>query len=155
MNRRLLAMAAAIAAIFTVSAGTADARYVRVGTLECRVAPNISFIIGSVRNMDCLFRPNRGRPHRYQGQATRFGLDLNVSAGGVLLWGVHAENRRIYRGDIRGNYVGASGNIAFGLGIGGNILVGGSRNTVALQPLSVEGNVGVGLAVGVNNLTLR
>lgn len=156
MNRRLLAVAAAIAAIFTISSATpADARYHRVGTLECRVAPNISFIVGSVRHMDCVFHPRRGRAHRYTGEATRFGLDLNISAGGVFVWAVHAENRRIYRGDIRGSYTGASGNITLGLGIGGNVLAGGSRNTVALQPLSGEGNVGVGLSVGVSQLVLR
>ncbi|HMN51107.1 MAG: DUF992 domain-containing protein [Xanthobacteraceae bacterium] len=156
MNRRLLAVFAALAAVFTFAVTPAEARYERVGTLECRVAPNVSFIIGSVRHASCAFYPiNRGRVHRYRASIERVGLDVNISAGGVLVWAVHAHNRRLYPGDLRGNYTGASGNITLGLGIGGNVLVGGSRNTVALQPLSGEGNVGVGLSVGVGQLRLH
>ena len=155
MNRRLLALVAALAAIFTVSATPADARYSRVGTLSCNVAPNVSFIVGSMRRAHCVFTPTVGRPHRYHAHISRVGLDVNLSGGGVLVWAVFAENRRLYPGDIRGRYTGASGSITLGLGIGGNVLVGGSRNTVALQPLSGEGNVGVGLAVGIAELNLH
>lgn len=155
MNRRFFALVAALAAIFVVSSTPADARFQRVGTLSCHVAPNVSFIVGSMRSMRCTFAPTVGRPHRYLGHASRIGLDVNLSAGGVLVWAVFADNRRLYVGDIRGRYTGASGNITLGLGIGGNVLLGGSRNTVALQPLSGEGNVGVGLAVGVAELNLR
>jgi hypothetical protein len=35
------------------------------------------------------------------------------------------------------------------------VLVGGSRRTISLQPLSVSGQVGINLAVGVAGLTLR
>lgn len=156
MNRRLLALVAGLAAIFTLGTTAADARYERIGTLECRVAPNVSFIVGSIRTAGCTFYPvNSRRAHRYRADIGRIGLDLNISAGGVFVWAVHAHNRRLYPGDLRGTYTGASGNIALGLGVGGNILVGGSNNTVALQPLSGEGNVGVGLSVGVGQLHLR
>ena len=40
-------------------------------------------------------------------------------------------------------------------GLGAKVLIGGSRRTITLQPLSVEGQIGVNLAVGVANLTLR
>jgi hypothetical protein len=33
--------------------------------------------------------------------------------------------------------------------------VGGSRNSIALQPVSVEGQTGVNVAVGVADLELR
>lgn len=157
MNRRLIALAAGVAAIFSFAASPASAQhYERIGTLECRVAPNVSFVVGSMRTAGCNFYPvNSRRMHRYRADISRVGLDLNISAGGVLVWAVHAHNRRLYPGDLRGEYTGASGNIAVGLGVGGNVLVGGSRNTVALQPLSGEGNVGVGLSVGVGQLRLR
>jgi hypothetical protein len=50
--------------------------------------------------------------------------------------------------------VGGSGDIAIGVGAGANVLVGGSNNSVALQPLSIEGQVGVNLALGIAALTL-
>ncbi len=45
--------------------------------------------------------------------------------------------------------------LPLGVGVGANALLGGSHRSVALQPLSVEGNVGVNLALGVAGLTLR
>jgi hypothetical protein len=41
------------------------------------------------------------------------------------------------------------------LGIGANALIGGSNNTIALQPLSIEGNRGLNVAAGVAALTLQ
>jgi hypothetical protein len=37
-------------------------------------------------------------------------------------------------------------------GLGANVLIGGSNRTVALQPLSVSGQVGLNFAVGVAEL---
>jgi uncharacterized protein DUF992 len=53
-----------------------------------------------------------------------------------------------------GRFVGASGDVAVGVGVGANVLVGGTRRSVSLQPLSVEGQVGVNLALGVAAMTL-
>ena len=48
-----------------------------------------------------------------------------------------------------------SGDVAIGLALGANVLVGGSRRSIALQPLSVEGHVGVDVTLGVSRLGLR
>ena len=42
-----------------------------------------------------------------------------------------------------------------GAGLGANVLLGGSERTVALQPVSVQGQTGLNLAVGVAALELR
>lgn len=128
----------------------------RVGLLTCRLAPTVGLIIGSRQRMDCRFQASQGgRPERYYGSVTRFGLDLGITAGGVMTWAVLAKTSRIGRGALAGNFVGASGDIAFGVGVGANVLVGGSRRSVMLQPLSVSGQVGLNLALGVAGLTLR
>lgn len=146
---------AALLAAFTLPA-SAQTR-VQVGQLVCNVAPSVSFVIGSVRDMSCRFRPMvKGvRGGSYQGTVRRFGLDVGVSGKGALLWGVFAPTRKVAPGDLRGTYVGASANATIGLGLGANVLVGGSRNTIALQPLSVEGQTGLNLGLGVSDLTLR
>jgi hypothetical protein len=155
MTRTGLAVFAGAVLALSASVTAAHAR-VEVGALECRVAPSVSFIVGSVRELRCTFRPNRGGPvSRYRGIVRRIGLDVGASAGGVLLWAVYAPTQRIGRGDLVGNYGGASAGVALGAGVGANALVGGSRNTIALQPLSVEGSVGVGIAAGVAGLELR
>jgi hypothetical protein len=41
------------------------------------------------------------------------------------------------------------------VGVGANALVGGSNNTIALQPLSVQGQTGLSVAAGVAGLELR
>jgi len=67
---------------------------------------------------------------------------------------VLAPTRRIAQKDLSGTYVGVSGSVAVGLGVAGNALLGGSNNTIALQPFSVEGQTGVNIAVGIGDLTL-
>jgi hypothetical protein len=138
-----------------VHSSSAQAQENRVGTLRCRLAPSVGLIVGSRQRMDCRFVSNRGVTERYFGSVTRFGLDLGITVGGVMTWVVIARTRAIGRGALAGNYVGASGDIAFGVGFGANVLVGGSRRSVMLQPVSVSGQVGLNLAVGVAGLTLR
>ena len=105
--------------------------------------------------MRCVFRSNAGEQYYYTGTITRLGLDVGISRGGRLFWAVFAPTSHIGPGALRGTYVGASGNASFGLGLGANVLVGGSHNTISLQPLSIEGQFGVNLALGVAGLTLR
>ena len=149
-------LAAAALVAFGAMPASAQSR-VQVGQLVCTVAPSVSFVVGSVRDMSCDFRPTvRGaKGGSYRAQVRRLGLDIGVSGKGVLVWGVFAPSANVPSGALRGTYVGASGNATIGVGLGANVLVGGSRNTFALQPLSVEGQTGLNLALGVSDLTLR
>ncbi len=94
------------------------------------------------------------RQYVYEGRIRRVGVDIGVTSAGALSWAVFARNSRIGPGTLRGSYVGASGNFAFGPGLGANVLVGGSRRSVMLQPISVERSIGLNLAAGVTHLTL-
>ena len=66
--------------------------------------------------------------------------------------GVHADQ---WPGALAGDYAGVSGQAAVGVGVGGNVLVGGSNRSVTLQPFSIEGDTGINLAVGVSDMVLR
>jgi hypothetical protein len=57
-------------------------------------------------------------------------------------------------GFLAGDYVGASGEATLGAGLGANVLIGGSNRTLTLQPVSVGGQIGLNLAVGVAALYL-
>ncbi len=156
--KALLKAGLAAAALLAVGAAPAAAQArVQAGRLVCTVAPSVSFVIGSVRTMSCTFHPAAAGARRatYQGTVRRFGLDLGVSQGGTLVWGVFAPTRAIETGSLRGTYVGATANATIGVGLGANVLVGGSGQTIALQPLSVEGQTGLNLGAGVSDLTLR
>ena len=58
-------------------------------------------------------------------------------------------------GSLAGDYVGATAEATVAVGLGANVLIGGSNRQVALQPLSISGQVGLNLAVGVADLQLR
>jgi uncharacterized protein DUF992 len=127
----------------------------KVGSLSCRLAPSIGLIIGSSQRMTCRFTPDGRFPSEtYVGVMNRIGLDIGITAGGALGWAVFASTSGPARGALAGRYVGASGEIGVGVGVGANALFGGSGNTISLQPLSVEGSVGLNLALGVAGLTL-
>jgi Protein of unknown function (DUF992) len=90
----------------------------------------------------------------YVGVISKFGLDIGATTGGQMVWIVYAPTTRVF-GALAGVYSGASAEATVALGLGANVLVGGSDRTVALQPLSVTGQAGLNLAVGVASLELR
>jgi len=132
----------------------AQTQPVRVGGLTCDTGTRVGLLIGSRQRMNCVFRSNTGEQYRYRGRITRLGLDVGITRGGRLFWGVFAPTAHIGPGALRGTYVGAGGNASLGLGLGANVLVGGSHRTISLQPLSVEGQIGINLALGVAGLRL-
>lgn len=148
-----LALAVMLALAPPAVAGTQSS--VKAGVLTCKLSPSIGFIIGSQQSMTCRYTPDAQSPsENYTGTMSTIGLDIGVTAGGGLAWAVFAPTEGPPPGGLAGVYVGASGDVGFGVGAGANVLVGGSARTVTLQPLSLEGEVGVNLAAGVSSLTL-
>lgn len=128
----------------------------KAGLLTCNMSPTIGLIVGSHQRIHCRFTPDaRGTPEAYTGSITRIGLDVGFRAGGTMAWAVFAPTSRLHHRALRGNYVGASGDASLGLGAGAKLLVGGSHRTISLQPLALQGQVGVNLALGVAGLRLR
>src|SRR5262245_21517350 len=129
---------------------------VKVGMLTCSVSPSVGLIVGGRQNLACRFQSTApGASESYSGDITTIGLDIGVSGGGSLAWAVFMPTGGTQRAALAGDYVGASAEVTFGYGVGGNVLIGGSNRAVTLQPFSVEGDVGVNLAVGVSGMVLR
>ena len=143
----------------TLLASSVDAQQpmnrVQVGVLECRGGASIGFIVGSVTNLGCVLRIEGVAEDRYIATIRKVGLDLGITQETALAWGVFAPVAQLAPGDLTGTYAGAQGSASLGVGVGGNVLVGGSNNTIALQPLSVQGSVGINLAAGLESLELR
>jgi hypothetical protein len=127
---------------------------VKVGTLTCNVASGFGFIFGSSRALNCTYAGVSGRYEHYSGAITKFGADIGYTSGGVIVWTVVAPVAAMVPGALAGNYVGATASATIGVGLGANVLVGGSGNTVALQPLSIEGNTGLNVAAGIAGISL-
>ncbi len=98
-------------------------------------------------------RVDRKREY-YDGRIRRFGLDVGAITGGRLVWAVFAPSGAVRKGALAGAYVGVAGEATFGPGVGVNALIGGFRRSITLQPISVQGQTGVSLAVGVADMRL-
>jgi hypothetical protein len=156
---RSFILAGAAAAMLVASIAGANAQQpmqrVQIGILECRGGASVGFIVGSVTNLGCVLRTEGMPEDRYVATIRKVGLDLGITQESALAWGVFAPVARLGPGDLSGNYAGAQGSAAIGVGAGGNVLVGGSNNSIALQPLSVQGQVGLSIAAGLESLELR
>ncbi len=156
VRAKTLAVGAALALGMAASlAGNAEASGVKAGFLKCEVAGNMSFIFGSSRDITCIYDAGTAHPlDHYKGTIKKYGIDIGYQQNGVIIWGVVAPSNYVGPGALAGDYGGVSAAVAVGLGVGANALIGGSNNTVALQPLSVEGMQGLNIAGGIGVLTL-
>lgn len=157
MDRSLsvLVVLAFVAAVAATAPTIAQAERVKAGTLTCDISGGIGLIITSHKDVTCMFTPSQPGPREvYVGGINKFGLDLGATAGGEMVWAVYAPTTRRF-GALAGQYAGASAEATVGAGLGAKVLVGGSDRTVALQPVSVQGQAGLNVAAGVAELTLR
>ena len=152
MFRRMIGVALMTAAL---SASAWAQGRAQIGTLACDVSGGLGFIIGSHRAVNCTFTPSVPGPvELYTGGISKFGLDVGATTGGSMAWLVYAPTSRPI-GALAGRYAGASAEATVAVGLGANVLVGGSDQTVALQPVSVQGQTGLNFAVGVAGLELH
>ena len=127
---------------------------VRAGYLTCHVDAGWGFIFGSSRKMKCAYALQPGYTEYYTGSVTKFGADIGYLQSGVILWAVLAPTTNLGQGALAGHYGGATASAAIGVGAGANVLIGGFNSSIALQPVSIEGQNGLNVAAGVVGMTL-
>ncbi len=153
-GRSLCAGVAALA-FLKLSAQPSLAANVDVGMLTCKVEGGVGFVFGSTKNLDCTFQGVNGGKDRYLGTIEKYGIDVGFTGASLMVWTVLAPSLNVASGALTGQYGGVSAEATVGLGVGANALVGGSGQAIALQPLSVQGQQGLNIAVGVSALSLR
>lgn len=147
---------AAVGFVAALSLAAPAGATVRAGTLECDISGGVGLVFVEKQEMRCTYRPASGKaPEQYIGKIEEVGIALGATAGGVMVWGVLAAEHDVARGALAGTYAGVSANASIGIGGGANILVGGTGRAFILQPLSLEGQVGLNVAGGVTTVTLR
>lgn len=128
----------------------------KVGYLSCNVASGWGIIFGSSRSLDCTYTPVAGKPiEKYKGSISKFGADIGYLQSGVILWTVVAPSTNTGPGALAGHYAGATASAAAGVGAGANVLVGGMHSSIALQPISIEGQAGLNVAAGIAMVDLH
>lgn len=151
-----LALAALLALGLAASPAVAkDNKGVKIGVLSCDVSGGVGLILASSRSVDCTFeRTVGGRNERYKGTIERLGIDIGVTGKAVMAWVVFAPGN-LKRGALAGSYAGVSAEASVAVGLGANVLLGGSNKSVALQPLSVQAQTGLNVAAGIAALRLK
>jgi len=154
--RRLLLAAASPAVVLWFATGACAQGKIEVGTLTCSGGEGIGLILGSKKAYECTFAPSGGgRREAYSASVTKVGLDIGFTGKTVMVWTVLAAAQTLAPRALAGTYAGVVADASVGVGGGGKVLVGGSQESIALQPVSVQGQTGLNLAVGVGEMTLR
>lgn len=158
MTRKILAGWALASMAFVMAAGAATAgkANIQAGLLTCDVSAGVGLIFSEKQTMDCTFKPVGGGPtDHYRGKIEEVGIALGATAKGLMIWSVVSAAHGVPSGALAGRYTGLSANASLGLGLGENVLAGGSNRAFMLQPTSYEGQVGLNIATGVTHVTLE
>jgi hypothetical protein len=106
--------------------------------------------------MECRYQPvGPYPPEIYTGTFGTLGIDVGITFAQGLAWQVYAPTAGPLNGALSGAYVGPSGEIGIGVGVGANILFGGNGRSYALQPVSLSGEVAVNVSLGISTIELR
>jgi len=130
---------------------------VQSGFLVCQVAGGEGAVFGSTKTVECTYTPvkNGQPPEFYTGVISRYGIDLGFTGEGLLKWAVLAKNTDNYTaGALAGSYIGAGAEVTAALGFGTNVLVSKTTNNWVLQPVSLSGQTGLNIALGVAEFDL-
>jgi hypothetical protein len=146
--------AAALALAGVTAVAPAQAAGIETGILTCNEAGGWGFVFGSSHALHCTFTRNDQRIERYEGQISKFGVDIGYVQGGVIVWAVFAPTAIEVPGALAGAYGGATAGASLLVGANANALLGGSTNSIALQPLSVGSSTGINIAAGIAQITL-
>jgi hypothetical protein len=158
MKRFLVACVAATAIGAAAGFATpADAAGVKVGVLTCHVSSGWGFVFGSSRDLNCSYSPKKkgGHAEHYVGTVSKYGVDIGYTESAVIVWAVVAPTSDLKPGALEGNYAGVTASATLGYGLGANALLGGFDKSIALQPLSIEGNKGLNVAAGIGAMSLK
>ena len=154
MISRLLVAGAAAATLFAAVSTAQSQSGANVGSLNCNVAGGVGFVFGSSKELSCLFTRTDGKAERYSGSVKKFGIDIGFTKEAHIVWLVFAPGN-IAPGALAGSYAGATASGTVGVGVGANVLLGGSNKQITLQPVSVEGSVGLNVAAGIGAVDLN
>jgi Protein of unknown function (DUF992) len=152
MKKILSVALLATAAAFAVA--PAQAGGVKIGVLSCKVDGGVGWIVGSSKDVECVFSGTHGNSENYVGTIGKLGIDVGVTSDTRVGWIVFAPGK-LKSGSLKGSYTGASAEATVGLGLGANVLLGGFRKSINLQPISLQAQTGLNIAAGIASLHLQ
>lgn len=161
INTTKISTAAVLIATVAFGAATLPSRAdsVELGLLECSVEGGTGFVFGSSKDLTCEYTPanDSAATEAYFGVINKYGIDIGVTGTTLIKWAVLAPTTdfEYQAGSLAGDYRGVSAEATAAAGAGVNLLVGGSNETFSLQPVSIQAQEGVNVAIGIAELQLR
>ncbi|MGR4846165.1 DUF992 domain-containing protein [Rhizobium sp. LARHSG275] len=153
-KQTMIAAAALTAAAWASPAGAEN--YVTLGRLVCGSDGGQGLIVTSQKNLICTYTPAAGGAKAvYAGKIEKFGLDIGQTGKSVMIWQVLAKTGTdIPQFALAGEYYGIGADASIGAGAGAKVIAGGTDRAFMLQPLNVQAQEGLNLAIGVEKMTL-
>ena len=127
---------------------------VKIGMLTCDVGGGLGYVLGSAKSVDCVFKSTRGQQDVYSGVIRKMGVDVGFTTQGRIVWAVFAPTAGYHQGSLGGLYQGATAEATVGVGVGTNVLVGGTSGSIQLQTISISGQIGLNVAATGTSVTL-
>lgn len=154
MPNKISMIAAAVMGA-SMMAAPAHAAGVKVGTLTCDVEEGWGYVLGSQKDLSCVFKSaTNGTIAHYEGDITKLGIDIGYTNAGVMVWAVVAPSSDMRLDALEGKYAGATAGATAVVGGNLNLMVGGLDKSITLQPISIEGNSGLSVTAAIGAMEL-
>jgi hypothetical protein len=104
------------------------------------------------------FKDPNGKIEYYIGEmGQKLGVDLSYKVDEVLGYAVFSASSAYKTGSyaLQGKYFGTKASVAWGVGVSGQLMIGGFDKSFSLQPVSLGATTGVGANLGLGYLYLQ
>ena len=155
----LLSLIFVLTPVAMVQAGESSEAKGEIGVVTCDYIPGskVNLLIFSSASFNCVFK-HGGVKDYYDGESgIRLGLDLQWTDQSTMSYTVMVSTGKDidWSQALTGTYTGGKASVAFGVGLGAAVLIGGSADSVALVPLAIEAGTGFGATAGLGYLSLK
>jgi len=157
----LLGTALMLAGISTVGAqdNGAGEGGIKAGTLSCEsiAGSKRNLLVTSTVQIACIYESG-DVVEKYAGETgISLGIDFSFTSDEKMAWIVIAPSTDVSPGNhaLAGKYYGARVEATVGVGVTANVLIGGFEKSFTLQPVSLGGQKGFGVAGGLGYMYLE
>ena len=163
MNRRLSAAVATAVALATSACQQPTATQINqqnsasriyIGALSCNVSGSQGYVLGSTKQLDCVFIDKNGTSAAYTGTIHKYGIDIGYTKAVHSIWRVYSLGSEKSATALSGRYIGEDSTVAAGSQAGGNWLYGGANREIAMIAAGVVKDAGYNFATGVAEMSL-
>ncbi|MBI3446004.1 MAG: DUF992 domain-containing protein [Magnetospirillum sp.] len=154
MKKWIASSVVALAALFAFGSEARAEGGVVLGVLTCsKTGTGTTYVVHSKNPVACEYN-GVGGPQKYTGSnGILFGIDLEIEQlagmGYLVIGGTNTD-----KNSLQGYYVGAEASVTVGLGVSAQAGLGGVGNDIALVPVGLGGQIGIGATAGISYLNI-